>query len=68
MELILKYFPDLTPKQIEQFAALGRVYSESRQINGDAGRAGGTGDREQETEVRSQKSKVSSQSRLNLRR
>lgn len=28
MELILKYFPDLTPKQIEQFASIGRVYAE----------------------------------------
>jgi 16S rRNA (guanine527-N7)-methyltransferase len=28
MDFILKYFPHLTHKQIEQFAALGRVYAE----------------------------------------
>lgn len=28
MDFILKYFPQLTHKQIEQFASLGRVYSE----------------------------------------
>lgn len=28
MEEILKYFPDLTPRQIEQFGALGALYSD----------------------------------------
>lgn len=28
MELLLKYFPELTSRQIEQFSTLGRVYSE----------------------------------------
>ncbi|MDB5283425.1 MAG: rRNA small subunit methyltransferase, glucose inhibited division protein GidB [Bacteroidota bacterium] len=34
MEIILKYFPDLTQKQIEQFAALQKIYKEwNEQIN-----------------------------------
>lgn len=28
MEFILKYFPEITPKQIEQFSSIGRVYAE----------------------------------------
>ena len=28
MELILKYFPDLTPRQREQFAALWDLYAD----------------------------------------
>lgn len=28
MELILKYFPDLTPKQIQEFSSLQKIYSE----------------------------------------
>ena len=28
MEIILKYFPDLTEKQVEQFAALYDLYSD----------------------------------------
>ena len=28
MDIILKYFPDLTPKQVEQFAALEALYGE----------------------------------------
>ena len=28
MELLLKYFPDLTQKQIQEFASLQKIYSE----------------------------------------
>lgn len=31
MELLLKYFPDLTPKQVQQFGALQKLYEEWNQ-------------------------------------